>query len=439
MFGSMKNSDNRLRLLASLVAISVALAFTIWLVNIVALWIRSFGWSNLNKVIVLALMICLIIVLAKSALRLPIECVYRSLEAVVFACGVQSVRARRLRKAWLMVRVQRYASRLYLFLHPCPMFRVSRFNPVWGGVYHFSFVRILRQIAASLISWSAIIAAMISAMLVYGVNLGALDPYSKLSALFNGEISLMGVIEKIFLSAPVIVASFALVPTLFASYFYGQKRDVRKIIDGRHRQKFVDVICLYDRLYQWIVDNAAPLVERLWQLIDGQRALVDDIVGKWPMYNEFYLKNPRLSDIVCGQALRIPVDVSELEQIFRLLSSKELRSYSRNFASSNFDAMRLLVNEILVHNQLRSLEERLFTKRGLELRFSEYIRLAQMGEADLDQSIADNFATDLYSSLLLVYELKMVWDWLGKYLYSSRAEKMVLMVFTQHKSSGGGD
>ena len=86
-----------------------------------------------------------------------------------------------------------------------------------------------------------------------------------------------------------------------------------------------------------------------------------------------------------------------------------------------------------MQNQLESLDERLFTRRGFEMRFSEYLRQGQVADADLKQCIADNFARDLYSCMLLIYRLKRAWDWLDGYLYSSRAEKVMLKAFAKQE------
>lgn len=427
----MKNANNRQHLLVSLVAMLVVVVAIICVTNVLVLWVRSSSWGNLNKVFVLVLIIWLIIVLSQYLLRSLIQHIHRSLDAVVFARGVRAVRARSLRTAWLMVRVQRYLLRICYLLLPRPLFRIYWVTGVWGGVYHFSFGRIFRQVVASLCRWPAIIAALISVVLVYDVDVLVFNICSEFLSILNGEMGLASVFGRFSLGVPVVVASFAFVPIVFAFYFYGQKRDVRKIIEDQHREKFVDVICLYDRLYLWITDNAGSLVSSLTTLINNQSTIVDDSVGKWVNYGDYFRKNPRLSEIVCGIALNRHVDVSELERIFRLLASKELARYSSAFASSNFDVVRLWVGDISVQNQLESLDVRLFTRRGLELRFSEYVRQCHLVDDDLEQYIADNFARDLYSSMLLVYKLKRVWDWLGRYLYSSRAEKVALKVFAK--------
>lgn len=434
MFVSLKNTNNRLSMLVSVVVIPIVVAAFIYVANMLGAWVRSFSWEDVYKVFVLTLIIWLIIVSAQYFLRPLIQHVYRSLDAVAFERGVQAVRARRLRIAWVMVRVQRYVFRIYYLLLPRPLFRIYWLTEVWGGFYHFSFVRILRQVVASLCRWPAIIAVLTSMVLVYSVDVRVFDRYSNFSDLLNSEMGLPSVFGRFFLSAPVIVASFALIPIVFAFYFYGQKRDVRKIIEDRHRQKFVDVICLYDRLYLWIAGNIGSLGSCLTILINAQSYLVEDSLKGSSRPGDFFHKNPRLSDIARGIALSWPVDVSELEQIFRLLGGKELVRYSGKFASSNFDVARLYANDIFVQNQLESLDERLFTRRGLEMRFSEYLRQGQVADAGLKHCIADNFARDLYSSMLLIYRLKRAWDWLDGYLYSSRAEKVMLEAFAKHKS-----
>lgn len=429
----MKNANNRQSLLVSVVTRLVVVVAIICMANVLS-WVRSSSWGNLNKVFVLLLTIWLIIVLSQHLLQPLIQRIHRSLDAVVFARGVQAVRTRRLRIAWVMVRVHRYLFRIYYLLLPRPLFRIYWLTGVWGGVYHFSFVRIFRQVVASLRRWPAIIAALTSIVLVYSVDVRVFVRYLNFSDLLNSEMGLPSVFGRFFLNAPVIVASFALIPIVFAFYFYGQKRDARKIIEDRHRQKFVDVICLYDRLYLWVADNVGSLVSCLTILIDSQSVIVGDSVGKASMYGDYYRKNPLLSDTLCGLAFNRHVDVPELERIFRLLVSKELVRYSKEFASSNFDIARLWANDICVQSQLESLDERLFTRHGLELRLSEYIRQDRLADDDLEQFVADNFARDLYSSMLLIYRLKRAWDWLDRYLYSSRAEKVALKVFAKQKS-----
>lgn len=430
----MKNANNHQSLLVSVVARLVVVVAILCMTNVLVLWVRSSRWGNLNKVFVLILTIWLIVVLLQYLLHPLIQRIYRSLDAVVFARGVQAVRARSLRMAWVMVRVQRYLFRIYYLLLPRPLFRIYWLTGVWGGVYHFSFVHIFRQVVASLCRWPAIIAALTSIVLVYSVDVRVFDRYSNFSDLLTSETGLPSVFGRLFLSAPVIVASFALIPIVFAFYFYGQKRDVRKIIEDRHRQKFVDVICLYDRLYLWVAGNFGSLVSCLTILIDSQNVIVGDSIGKWSTYGDFYRKNPLLSDTLCGLAFNRHVDVPELERIFRLLVSKELVRCSEEFASSNFDIARLWANDICVQSQLESLDERLFTRHGLEMRLSEYIRQGRLADDDLEQFVADSFARDLYSSMLLMYKLKRAWDWLGGYLYSSRAEKVALKVFVKQNS-----
>lgn len=430
----MKNANNRQSLLVSVVARLVVVVAIICMTNALVLWVRSSGWGNLHKVFVLLLIIWLIIVLSQYLLHPLIQRIYRSLDAVVSARGVQAVRARSLRTAWIMVRVQRFVFRIYCLLLPRPLFRISWVTEVWGGFYHFSFGRIFRQIVSSLYRWPPFIAALISIVLVYGVDVLVFDNYSKFLALLNSEMGLASVFGGFSLAVPVVVASFALVPIVFAFYFYGQKRDVRKIIEDRHRQEFVDVICLYDRLYLWIADNALSLVSSLTTLIEYQSTIVGDSLEQWAIYGDYFRKNPRFADRVCGMAFYRHVDVSELERIFCLLASEELARYSRVFASSNFDIAWLWVGDISVQNQLESLDVRLFTRRGLELRFSEYVRQGRLADDDPEQFIADNFARDLYSSMLLIYKLKRAWDWLDRYLYSSRAEKVALKVFAKQKS-----
>ena len=433
MFVSLKNANNRLSMLVSVVAIPIVVAAIIYVANMLGAWVRSFSWEDAYKVFFLTLTIWLIIVSAQYSLRPLIQHVYQSLYVVVFERGVQAVRARRLRIAWVMVRVQRYVFRIYYLLLPRPLFRIYWVAEVWGGFYHLSFVRILRQVVASLCRWPAIIAALTSIALVYSVDVRVFDRYSNFSDLLNSEMGPPSVFGRFFLSVPVIVASFALIPIVFAFYFYGQKRDARKIVEDRHRQKFVDVICLYDRLYLWIVDNFGSLVSCLTILINNQNVIVDDSLGKWSMHGDYYRKNPLLSDTLYGLAFNRHVDVSELEIIFRLLGGKELVRYSDKFASTNFDLARLYANDIFVQNQLESLDERLFTRRGFEMRFSEYLRQGQVADADLKQCIADNFARDLYSCMLLIYRLKRAWDWLDGYLYSSRAEKVMLKAFAKQE------
>ena len=246
-------------------------------------------------------------------------------------------------------------------------------------------------------------------------------------------------VGAILSSLPALVALVTLVPIIFFFYFYSQKREVRKIIDKENSQCFHEVVLLYEKLFVWIVKHIYALSVNFDYVISMQDVIVDLVLEKEiPNYTALNRLHYYRSSGVKNYDFIEMQSSTDLRDIITELYSERLQKFARMFAVRQYDVWQLYhCFEFYNEDTIERINRVFYTQSGM-IRKIENRRTHHYDstEDSIQQHKKQEFALlaeSIYDSLQLLYTLRRASISLRRYLYSSRAERLVLKALNKGK------
>lgn len=345
--------------------------------------------------------------------------------------GQYAVRMKKVGIALYTIRLNYYLLRITRLLRlGWVTYSESEKSSVWIGLSKRSLVQLVLNIFRIMVSLPMLSALLFACFSLKILSRGITYYLFNIQE-FLKEISKLKInISDIFSSLPALVALITIVPVIFFFYFYSQKRDVRKIIDKENSQYFEEVVLLYEKLLIWIDKHIYKLSENFDYVIKCQDSIVEAFLKKEvPNYTALVEKQYYISRKTKSFRFAEIADLTELQEIITKLSSDRLVKFTRIFSIKRFDIWHLYFWDF---HSLRDerIERSFYTKKGMAFKISERLiypydftkkEIAKKRKEEL--SI---LSWTIYNDLKLLYRLKRSSDSLRKYLYSSRAERMIL-------------
>ncbi len=333
------------------------------------------------------------------------------------------------------IRVIYHLEKMYLFIRLWWFYGAAEDgNKVWSGLQGKIFPPWLRDVTKDML----ILSAFVFSVHIY-LSMGADNPIKNagqdiLENFLNLKLDVVG----IFSSLPLVLTIITLLPTIFFFYFYSQKRDVRKIVCMKSNRRLEESVLLYEELIAWIDQNLYKISENYNCAILNQEHIVElrlkKIFSNYSSLKKGYSYGMSKIDDYGFQDID---NVEDFSKIVNGLLGDNLVEYTWSIAVKKYDIWEFYNNLILLGDS--NITNRiLYTRSGMVDDMSKRTQsfLQEATEKMLDErrkSSRENLAHEIYANLKKIYVLKHGSDALRKYLYSSRAEKVLVRVLQKEK------
>lgn len=415
----------------------VAVAINLPLKDIGKFFFGAVHWDRPVSVALLAFFYLFILSMYLLLYEFLLKELHSSASSMLENRGKLAVSQENIDRALSAVRFQYLVTRVYRFLNLGQIiYGNPNENKVWKGLKKAPISRKIASIFKSLISIPVLVSIALSCIPLDVFSLSSLSINEDQKIILQ-SLGVKGDLLDLFSKLPLVTTLLGLVPVAFFFYFYSQKRDVRKIIDKENNKHLEETVLLYKDLKLWIDKNLHDISNNYEYVMGVQKTIVSMRMEKRvPNYfsltgeNRFMMKkNNNL------QFIDLP-EVEDFIQIVNKLLNDSLHGYSEAIARSGYDLWELY-QKLLLLTESEKVHWSFYTRSGVEYYISGMAKLSHDINKEIFkkeyESESSNLASGIYKKLQLLYTLERGRDALGKYLYPSRTEKVLVRVLQKEK------
>lgn len=360
-----------------------------------------------------------------------------SIILILSRIGPWLVKRECIRQAMFVVRLEYRWSRLRGFLNLGKIIRVSvEENDVWKGLNKGNVLRSIANILKFLTGFPVVLSVLLSS---FSLHLFKVDEPSLkkipnvVSQLLEAKIDFLDIFPRL----PLMVALVSLAPTVFFFYFYGHKRDVRKVIEAEESEYLEEVVTLYRELMLWLEKSLYDISINYGHAIRNQKLIIESgLKGEISNYSE--LESACHHTVLKARDYNF-MNLSGLEDfvadINRLMDEK-VESVAREMALKNYSIWSLYWRLYSLKDLDRA-NNLFYTQDGVVSYVSNNLGiLRESTDRMLEEDRKERFllfAMSMYRNLKMLYALKRGSEALRKYLYSTRTERILVQIFLPKK------
>lgn len=318
----------------------------------------------------------------------------------------------------------------------------NRANVVWRSLNLWSARRVLGGFVKLVFSAPVCFSIACACLMLRSTNSSVEHLYEKFLYFMGGSLRVGDVFHAVLSRVPVIVALMPLISLPFFLLFYSHKRNVRRAI-GRNKAVHVDeVALLYERLLLWFDRNLYRLCSNFEYVVTVQQSLVDfqlkRIIPVSASGSQVHRMLMGVDELDHYMFLELD-DLDELSQIVCELLDGRLKRYTRHFSAASGDVWEMYFNDLHILKSINGVESAFFCKGGVKSlvddRISRERRLipGEDRRGELCDELAESLSWQIYAGLERLNRIRKASRALRRYLYSSRAETLILKVLSRDK------